>query len=247
VGGSKRSRFPFAAEETGPFDPSDTVVPIFSRPSVGLPTFLGTGFFVAEPPVLLSAAHCFESVTDPIEVFIPSGTGRFGREAARPASLLRVDADRDIAALRVVGYRPTRAFAVPPRGPVLQNRLVASLEYSQTRRLGNEMRVSRATRLGTVTRSLNEPERGKMGENMLEVSFAALRGASGAPVVYADSYELLGMLVGNADYELHPTHVYRCLDDDDKLIEEARYLLPQGLAVSVQNIRDFLADASAAP
>lgn len=78
---------------------------------------------------------------------------------------------------------------------------------------------------------------------MLEVSFPALRGASGAPVfTWTPPYSMFGVLSQNYARELHPAQVERIVGDNGEMQEEQRFYLPQGLAVHVRHVRDLLRD-----
>jgi hypothetical protein len=75
---------------------------------------------------------------------------------------------------------------------------------------------------------------------MLVLSFAALRGASGAPVVSNTDLHLWGIVTANRAYHLLPTQVETVLDEKNQLIEEVRFMLPQALAIHVKHLRSVL-------
>jgi hypothetical protein len=66
--------------------------------------------------------------------------------------------------------------------------------------------------------------------DMLELSFPALRGASGAPVVEIRGTALFahGVIVANTEHHLLPAHIETVLDSKNQLLEERKYFLPQG-------------------
>jgi hypothetical protein len=76
---------------------------------------------------------------------------------------------------------------------------------------------------------------------MLELSFPALRGASGAPVVDSHPpFEVWGVVTANTAYEIHPAQVERIVEEDGKITEETRFYLPQALAIHVSKVRKLL-------
>lgn len=71
----------------------------------------------------------------------------------------------------------------------------------------------------------------------MKPSFLALRGASGAPVFYNQKFHVVGVIVASASYHLLPIQIETDLTDDNKLIEERKYLLPQALAVNIKHLQ----------
>jgi len=99
-----------------------------------------------------------------------------------------------------------------------------------------------------MTRTVDVSDRfGPAGENAMELSFPALMGASGAPVMFNElllasrmgkhTMGIVGVIIANASYHLLPTQIASVLTDDNKLYEEVRFMLPQALAVSVKHLR----------
>jgi hypothetical protein len=88
---------------------------------------------------------------------------------------------------------------------------------------------------------------GTIADEAIELSFPALRGASGAPLMINEpmAYSLLGkqsggvigVLIANASYHLAPAQIEEVLNADNTSYGETRFMLPQGLAVSVRHIR----------
>jgi hypothetical protein len=72
----------------------------------------------------------------------------------------------------------------------------------------------------------------------LELSFPALKGASGAPVVVEVSGVVVGMIVENVQHELLPSHIER-VTDGAKHVEEIKYVLPSAKAISWKHLNDF--------
>ncbi len=74
---------------------------------------------------------------------------------------------------------------------------------------------------------------------MLELSFPALRGASGAPVVsIGNEVVLWGIIVANVSYHLLPAQIEKVVEGDTT-VEEIKYLLPQAIAVNVKHLSKF--------
>jgi hypothetical protein len=77
------------------------------------------------------------------------------------------------------------------------------------------------------------------GEPRLEVSFPALQGASGAPVLNTANNSVVGMLIGNQERHLLPAQVVT-IECDDGRTEATSYFLPMGVALDVRAVLDFL-------
>lgn len=98
-----------------------------------------------------------------------------------------------------------------------------------------------------MTRRITLPANfGAVGEAM-ELSFPALRGASGAPVMLnefvtdalmgKDPFGVVGVVLASASYHLLPVQIESVLTEDDTLYEEVRYMLPQAVAISIDHLR----------
>jgi hypothetical protein len=75
---------------------------------------------------------------------------------------------------------------------------------------------------------------------MLELSFPALRGASGAPVLSNLTFRLWGIITANVAYHLLPVQIEHVWDDEGQITEETRFLLPQAIAVHVKHLQAML-------
>jgi hypothetical protein len=120
---------------------------------------------------------------------------------------------------------------------------LATFEYGTTRSAGNKIELSPATRMGNITRMLNLTDQyNKAGDEILELSFPALRGASGAPVISidGDQFNLQGVIIANVSYHLLPAQVETVLDEKNEVLEETKFMLPQALAVNVKHVRALL-------
>jgi hypothetical protein len=73
----------------------------------------------------------------------------------------------------------------------------------------------------------------------LELSFPALRGASGAPTIYNSddmwgnaNTQIVGIIVANASEHLLPAQIESVLYENNEAYEEVRFMLPQAVAVN---------------
>lgn len=99
---------------------------------------------------------------------------------------------------------------------------------------------------GHATRRYRDPESDPNGELRLELSFPALQGASGAPVLNTGGDNgVVGMIVTNHEQHLMPAQVVR-VECGDELTEEISYFLPMGVALDVRTILDFLENENVA-
>ena len=121
-------------------------------------------------------------------------------------------------------------------------------EYGTTVTEEGKTKLNPATRLGHMTRKVDVSHSfGPAGEGAMELSFPALRGASGAPVMFNELMQasrlgkhtmgVVGVIIANASYHLAPTQIESVLTEDNKMYQEVRFMLPQGLAVSVNHLR----------
>ena len=125
-----------------------------------------------------------------------------------------------------------------PLKTIFNNEIVNCLEYGTTIQSGGKIEVSVATRIGNITRVIPELELfGKIYKNMLELSFAALRGASGAPILSSNSFLVLGMVIANHSYHLIPSQIEKYSNENGETIEETKFMMPQALAVHVNEIK----------
>lgn len=218
-------------------DPAATIVPLLALDeSTGVPHFLGTAAFVGEKPMLVTAEHVVRDWSGPFAITTMRDTNRI-----IPASLVVKNRGVDLALLEVPGYSCEKPLQLAGDNEITSNHIVACYEYSRTETRGAATWLSPATRLGNVTRLLDLTDQyGRAGHNALELSFPALRGASGAPVLSNNNFRLWGVVIANVDYHLLPAQIVSVLDKEDDRLEETRFLLPQALAVHVTHLRAVL-------
>ncbi|OBB77875.1 serine protease [Mycobacterium sp. 852014-52144_SCH5372336] len=226
----------------GDLNPRDAIVPLFSVGKESPVEFLGTGSIVGDGSILLTADHVISAwPPDSLRIGV-LGRGMF------EASVIERDSPHDLALLRIADYRPERPLTVEFDEPVYQNSPLMTYEYGTTVVTGTSMNFNPATRLGHMTRRMDlQDTLGPAGDGAMELSFPALRGASGAPVMFDESagrlllgkpgFGIVGVIVANAAYHLLPAQIEAVLSQDNSSYEEVRYLLPQAVAVSVEHLR----------
>jgi len=77
---------------------------------------------------------------------------------------------------------------------------------------------------------------------VLDLSFPALKGSSGAPIIVEHDGMVTGMIVANIERHLLPAQVER-IETVDGIVEERRYFLPIGKAISSIHLREALCRA----
>lgn len=238
--------------QTG-INPSETVLPIFrTSHSLRPQEFLGTGFFLVRPSVFVTAYHVIKGCeTQLVTVYNRART-------IHSLQLLSHNENTDLALLKAdfeSGFRPPAFIELPPNDLIPLNRPIMCYEYSTTRQEVKDWPtnstklfiLSPVNRTGNVLRVFDNSQiYGDAGIDMLELSFPALKGASGAPVItnpFYDmtlGYQLLGVIKSNAEYEPLPAQRIEVLENNNQLREETKYFLPQALAVNVGHVRSLI-------
>jgi hypothetical protein len=181
--------------------PSKAIVPVVGIDETdpcGKYAFLGTGAFVGQQPLLVTRDHVVENWNKSFAIAILPDRVPLGTCDIHQAKLVARNPNADLALLEVPGYSPQEVLQLAEDGEISMNIPVACFEYSQISmiRVGQEkaLHFEPATRLGNVTRLRYLKDRyGQAGEHMLELSFPALRGASGAPVLSNINHRLWGI------------------------------------------------------
>jgi Trypsin-like peptidase domain len=215
------------------------IVPVLGlHPDGGCGPFLGTGFFVLEDHHLLTCAHVLKPWKGAYGITAQEDPPRlYGAEP------IAVDEKRDLALLRVKDYTPEKPLSLVDEPEVTLNKLVSCYECGTTVVAGGNINLCPAFRLGNVSRVRDLTSRfGPAGDDMLELSFPALKGASGAPVLgWLPPFPVWGVVTANVSYELLPVQVEEIVDDKGQITEETKFYLPQALAIGVRVIRQFFA------
>lgn len=216
---------------------ADAIVPILGivePPEIF--KFLGTGSFVGSPPRLVTADHVVRDWKGPLAIVILPDT-----DHPLPAHIIARHPAIDVALLEVPGFIPPRVLQPAEDRELAHNVPVICFEYGTTRTEEGQIFLHPATRMGNVTRILDLTHRyGEAGRSALELSFPALLGASGAPVVSNTTFRLWGMVIANVGYHLLPAQIESIVDEQGRVTEETRFLLPQAVAVHVKHIRKVL-------
>lgn len=218
-------------------NPSEVIVPLIALDANrNFSHFLGSSAFVGQQSYLVTADHVIGEHRDNFAVQIPGHAPDLAI-----AHLVRRDLDRDIAVFEVPGYSPDEPLEMASDDEIAHNKTIVCFEYSHTRDIAGITTTQPATRLGSVTRFIDESGAyGLAGQDALELSFPALRGASGAPVLSLDNHRIWGIIKANISYELLPVQIESVLDAENQLYEEVRYLLPQAIAIHVRHLRHLL-------
>jgi hypothetical protein len=219
------------------YTPSDFVVPLVGlHEDGGCGPFLGTAVFVGEKAILVTCDHVLNGWKGFYGVAIEAEN-----RLAKGKVLLR-EPKVDLALLEVADYRPPHTLPLQEDKDITLNNLVLAFEYGTTITAGQRIGFSPATRLGNVTRfrDLSDIYR-EAGEQMLELSFPALKGASGAPVMErSPPFKLWGIVKANVSHELLPVQVETIVDEKGRLEEQTKFCLPQGLAIHVKHVRQLI-------
>lgn len=232
--------------------PQESIVAVFAADDeYRIRHFLGTGFIFGNEPLLATADHVVRGWEGPIRVAIPVLSKTRWVFTATPLAL---DREADLALFRVPDYPTRSSIQLAEDHEILNNQIVTCLEYSTFQPqgvkydlLGGSLELVPATRLGNVTRLLDRSgDLGRAGVDMLELSFPALQGASGAPIlrVSDEGMHLWGIVVANVSYELLPAQILTFVDERNHTTEEIRYYLPQAVAVHVKHLRAMLQELS---
>lgn len=173
---------------------------------------VGTGFIVGDPPILITAKHVFEGDGSP--------EGKFGAlfgpsEDLKIATFrrIRTSPDHDIAAVHIQHVPWIHALRISNQ-EVPCNQDVLTYEFSSTRieMLSTGERQAAFTPFthkGNVLRHYESTFPASRPTPSLDTSFPALQGASGAPVLRAHDFTVVGMLVANYERHLLPAQVVK--------------------------------------
>jgi hypothetical protein len=231
--------------------PSKAIVPVVGvdeTDPLGKYAFLGTGAFVGQQPLLVTCDHVVENWNKSFAIAILPDRVPLGTCDIHQAKLVARNPRADLALLEVPGYSPEEVLQLAEDHEISMNVPVICFDYSQvgTIQVGEEKAVhfQPATRLGNVTRlRFLKDMFGQAGDGMLELSFPALRGASGAPVLSNLTFRLWGIVKANVAHHLLPVQIERVWDEKGEVTEETRFLLPQAVAVHVKHLRAMLETA----
>lgn len=147
----------------------------------------------------------------------------------------------DVAVMRIDSPPPS---AVPLRfasRDLPLNKDALCVEYSMTTiTLHGERKNVEFTPLSHKGNIVAHPATGfmRIATPCFLTSFPALAGASGAPVM-DENFNVVGMIVGNADLDSQPAKITRVVEPDG-VSEEVRYVLPYGIGLRLQPLLDAM-------
>ena len=151
------------------------------------------------------------------------------------------DPDHDLAVPRVEGYETPRPLPLHLDGQWAYNDPMMTFEYSTTLVSGNDVVMNPAARIGHITRFYDDhlPGREDLIVDFYELSWPALKGASGAPLLFGTNDErsghVLGVIVANKEHHLSPSFIETILRENNSQLEQRLYMLPLGLAVDIRH------------
>ncbi len=227
-------------------EPRTAILPIFKmlRNQEEFRGLLGTGFVVgSETQWLLTAGHVFHD--DPRAgdeeygvLFYHHGNLKIG-VISEPL----LSSSHDIAAVNLRGVEGLTSLPVLSK-QISGNVDVLTFEYSAT--TANRLDDGRLganfvpfTHKGNILRHYESDFPERMPTAVMDTSFPALQGASGAPVMRAKDFAVAGMLIANHERHLLPAQIVR-IEHTESAVEETKYFLPTGKALASSVITSFL-------
>ena len=227
-----------------PTEPLKAIFPIVAMNQLGSYSFLGTGFFMKKDGTFLTAKHVFAD--NPLHageyygiVFMHEGL------AVHHVSNMRFSESLDIALGQVeiekIVDNIEHLELAEKNAPLNQD--ILTIEFSGTRNVaseaGIEIQLIPSNRKGYVIRYYTSDYPEAIPTETLDLSFPALKGASGAPVIDEKDGRVIGLIVANIERHLLPAQVER-VDNGIEPKEEVRYFLPTGKAISWKHLREFV-------
>jgi hypothetical protein len=221
--------------------PEYSIVPII-RCSEQLPIkeVLGTGFFVGQKnkPFIVTAKHVFED--NPLRKEEKYGYVFKGEKSIQVYSIPKIFGaeGNDVSVFEAAVFPEAVPLAFSKKQPAL-NDDVLCYEYSGTRiektqNSGTKVIFEPLAHKGNIMRYFDSEYPEKHKTSSFIVSFPALQGASGAPVLAGmdkKSFYVAGMIVANQERHLLPAQVVK-IQDGEKYMEETSYFLPLGKALN---------------
>jgi len=227
-----------------PTKPLKAIFPIVAMNQQGPYSFLGTGFFLKKDGTFLTAKHVF---TDN-----PLGAGEyygivFMHEglSVHHVSNVRFSESFDIALgqaeIEKIVDNIEHLELAEKDAPL--NDDILTIEFSGTRTVtaeaSREIRLTPSNHKGYVIRYYTSDYPEAVPTKVLDLSFPALKGASGAPVIDEKDGRVIGLIVANVERHLLPAQIER-IDNGIKPKEEVRYFLPTGKAISWKHMTEFV-------
>ncbi len=224
--------------------PYKAIFPILAVPNERTAHFLGTGFFIEQDGTFLTAKHVFADYgLDRSEDFRIAMLSKEGEVKRYAVTDVKVSERLDIARARATGVEDLQPLQLATED-ASTNLDVLTEEYSGTmpKRLadgGTGLNIVSYTRKGNVLCQREHDYPGPEPAMTLELSFPALGGSSGAPVLVERTGAVIGMVVANVGRELLPAQIERT-EYEGGVKEEVKYFLPTGMAIHWSHLREFV-------
>lgn len=201
--------------------------------------FIGSAFFFRHRGRVLAATadHCIASQSDRFHIVCAKGI--FYLDIAKR------DADLDLCIFMPQTFPEGITAELVQDTNTPGNVTLYAYEFSTTEVVPDGYHLNPASRIGNCVRVLDaEPTFGRAGQRMLELSFPALKGASGSAIIELRGSQMFihGVLVANVQRHLLPAQIETVLDEKNGILEERKYFLPQAAAVNAVHLAS-LADA----
>jgi hypothetical protein len=220
-----------------------SIVPIVGERD-GVWTFLGTGFFVDDTRSILTCQHVVRDALHITVLVAPPDESKFTSHKVK--AIFR-SATRDISILETenVAYAQPLALDSSRLEDLDAGTEIASFDYARTRPAFDAATKSLSLggagmsfQMGYIRRRFVASAANNVDTKMIETSFPALRGASGAPIFRRNSLLVVGMVVGNVNEELQPIEVIE--DTSPNGSPTVRYYLPMGRAIWTEHLVESL-------
>jgi hypothetical protein len=208
---------------------------------------LGTAFLV-DKGIFMSAKHVFGVVPDAGHEL--AAVHLDGRNLTGFAlQVIYKDPVHDIAVARAEQWPDLQPLVIAPADNLTMNINVLTVEYSATRSGvprpdgQSAMHITPSFHKGYIVREY-ATEFGFQGTtSCIELSYPALKGASGAPVIEESSGNVLGMIIRNVEQQLMPAQIERTMRTDGTRDEVIRYFMPTAQAIRASHLREALSHA----
>lgn len=230
-----------------PSKPLKAIFPIVSVGEMPEPRygFLGTGFFIDDSGLFFTAKHVCKGVENEHNAaMVDLSTDKLA--TPYQISNLRFSEEFDIALGEVKGVRDIEPLAIATENaPMNFDILTAEFSGTYSQQIEDERKAlifNPYFRKGQVLCYYTSTFPETVPTGCLQLSFPALKGASGAPVIVENTGSVIGMIVGNIEHELLPAQIER-VTNGHKYVEEVKYLLPSAKAISWKHLNDLLKEA----
>jgi hypothetical protein len=206
--------------------------------------------FLVKPGLFMSAKHVF-GIDVPQDQTL--SVVRFSDQGADPESIpvssVYSHPGYDIAIARVERWPRGDYLPIAPNDHLSMNVNVLTIEYSQPDRHvplpdgTTAMGIGPNWHKGYMIREYTAGFGHERPTGCLDLSFPALKGASGAPVIDESTGLVLGMIVANIERHLMPAQMERTIRSDST-IDEVRYFAPYAQAIMALHLRQALAECT---